>query len=83
MSVGNFFSWEQPRRSQMFQLPAIAELYDHAQAAEFDMCEIGCLKDPLNQLHMSRVFFVHERIYITIKLGLCGVGKLAWGRRRA
>ena len=40
------FHLEQPLRSLMLKIGMLSELYEHAQAAEFDMCEVGDLKDP-------------------------------------
>ena len=47
-SQGNHFHWEQPGRSNMFRTPLLQELYTKTVAAEFDMCNLGELVDPLN-----------------------------------
>ena len=51
---GRHLHWEQPRRSLMFKTPLIAELYDKTFASNFDMCQVGELKDPVNQKLMKK-----------------------------
>ena len=41
--------WEQPRKSLMFRSPLLQELTNSTYAAEFDMCRLGELKDPVTQ----------------------------------
>ena len=41
--------WEQPRKSLMFRSPLLQELTNSTYAAEFDMCRLGELKDPITQ----------------------------------
>ena len=41
--------WEQPRRSLMFKSPLLQELINSTYAADFDMCRLGELKDPVSQ----------------------------------
>ena len=54
MSHGKHFSWEQPGKSTMFRMPSMNEVFQHLQAAEFDMCRVGELKDPRNQKFMKK-----------------------------
>ena len=53
-SRGQHFHWEQPRRSLMFRTPLLRELYDQTMSATFDMCRVGQLRDPENQLLMQK-----------------------------
>lgn len=46
---GRHFHWEQPSRSNMFRTPLLQELYTKTVAAEFDMCNLAELRDPVNQ----------------------------------
>ena len=52
--VGKHFHWEQPQRSNMFRTPLLQELYCQTLAAEFDMCQVGALKDPESQRLMKK-----------------------------
>lgn len=53
-SKGNHLHWEQPSRSHMFQTPVLQEVYTKTVAAEFDMCNLGDLRDPENGKHMRK-----------------------------
>lgn len=55
---GNHFHWEQPQKSLMFQVPAIAEIHGHTQACQFDLCEAGHLVDPVSNLPMKKGMIV-------------------------
>ena len=48
------FHCEQPRRSLMFRTPLLREVYDHTASATFDMCKVGQLRDPENQLLIQK-----------------------------
>ena len=54
METGNHFHWEQPQKSLMFQNPNLAEVHQHTQACQFDMCRAGSLVDPESQLPMKK-----------------------------
>lgn len=54
ISQGNHFHWEQPKRSLMFQSQHIAEVHEHTQACQFDMCRAGDLKDPEAGMPMQK-----------------------------
>eukprot|EP00435_Cladocopium_sp_Y103_P071350 s168_g37.t1 len=47
---GKHLHWEQPRRSAMFVTPLLQELYAKTWEANFDMCHVGELRDPVSQL---------------------------------
>lgn len=38
----------------MFRLPTLAELMQHCQLAECDMCRVGELRDPINNKLMKK-----------------------------
>ena len=48
-SAQRHLHWEQPRRSLMFKSPLLQEVINNTHAAEFDMCRVGELKDPVSQ----------------------------------
>ena len=48
VSTGLHFSWEQPQKSLMLLHPGLNEIHQHTQVSQFDMCEAGALKDPVN-----------------------------------
>ena len=50
----NHFHWEQPQRSNMFRSPVLQELYCQTLAAEFDMCQVGALRDPESNLLIKK-----------------------------
>ena len=54
VSLSKHFHWEQPKRSLMFQTPLLAEVHEHTQACQFDMCRVGHLKDPENGMFMQK-----------------------------
>lgn len=43
---GRHMHWEQPQRSLMLKLPYLSEILSQTRSAEFDMCEVGDLRDP-------------------------------------
>ena len=45
-SVEKHLHWEQPNRSNMFRTPVLQEVFAKTVAAEFDMCNLGDLRDP-------------------------------------
>ena len=45
---GKHLHWEQPRRSAMFTTPLLHELYSKTWEANFDMCRMGELRDPVS-----------------------------------
>ena len=45
---GKHLHWEQPRRSAMFTTPLLHELYSKTWEANFDMCRMGELGDPVS-----------------------------------
>ena len=51
---GRHFHWEQPSRSLMFSQPGISEIHQFSRMCEFDLCEVGGLKDPANGLAMRK-----------------------------
>ena len=53
-SQGKHFHWEQPSRSNMFRTPILQEVYTKTLAAEFDMCNLGDLKDPMTGVAMKK-----------------------------
>ena len=55
---GNHFSWEQPQKSMMLKLPYMSEIHRHTQAAEFDMCMVGDLVDPVTKMHIKKGMIV-------------------------
>ena len=63
---GDHFHWEQPQRSLMFQNPNLAEVHQHTQACQFDMCRAGGLVDPESQMPMKKgmtVLTTHAGLY--------------------
>ena len=48
------FHWEQPLRSLMFRLPFMQEVLSYTKMIECDLCEVGDLRDPMNQLHIKK-----------------------------
>ena len=66
ISKGLHFSWEQPQRSLMMIHPGISEIHQHTQTCQFDMCEAGDLKDPVNHHHIKKgmqVATTHEPLF--------------------
>ena len=66
VSRGLHFSWEQPQKSLMLLHPGLNEIHQHTQVSQFDMCEAGALRDPVNQLHMKKgmqVVTTHEPLF--------------------
>lgn len=43
---GRHMHWERPQRSLMLKLPYMSEILSQTRSAEFDMCEVGDLRDP-------------------------------------
>jgi hypothetical protein len=54
VSNGDHMHWEQPGRSLMFKQPGMSELQCHMQTCEFDMCQAGGLRDPVNHMFMKK-----------------------------
>ena len=54
VSNGDHMHWEQPSRSLMFKQPGMSELQEHMQTCEFDMCQAGGLRDPVNKMFMKK-----------------------------
>lgn len=58
--------WEQPNRSLMFKLPYFQEIFSYSYVAEFDMCVVGDLRDPVSLKPMKKAFLVvttSKRVY--------------------
>ena len=53
-SQGKHFHWEQPSRSNMFRTPVLQEVFAKTVAAEFDMCNLGNLRDPATGMFMKK-----------------------------
>ena len=49
-SHGRHMHWEQPGRSVMTRSPMLREVAENTYLAQFDMCRIGMMRDPVNQL---------------------------------
>ena len=56
--MGNHLHWEQPRRSIMFVTPLLHELYDKTWEAQFDMCRLGDLRDPVSNMLIQKSMVV-------------------------
>jgi hypothetical protein len=52
--LGYHLHWEQPRRSIMFATPLLQELYSKTWVANFDMCRVGDLRDPVSQIPIQK-----------------------------
>jgi len=50
VSCGRHMHWEQPAKSIMLRIPLLREIIQGTQVAEFDMCRVGLMRDPVNQL---------------------------------
>ena len=50
VSCGRHMHWEQPAKSMMLRIPLLREIIQGTQIAEFDMCRVGLMRDPINQL---------------------------------
>ena len=50
----NHFHWEQPSRSLMFRNPLVKEMLEKTQCAQFDMCVMGDLQDPMSGVRMKK-----------------------------
>ena len=48
------FHWEQPLRSMMFRLPFMQEVLSYTKMIECDLCEVGDLRDPMNNQHIKK-----------------------------
>lgn len=62
----NHFHWEQPGRSLMFRSPLLKEVYQHTKCAQFDMCVMGDLQDPVTNLRLKKsmqVLTTSQRMY--------------------
>ena len=53
-SKGRHMHWEQPLRSLMLKLPYMSEVMSQTRMAEFDMCEVGDLRDPISNLPIKK-----------------------------
>ena len=69
-SEGKHLHWEQTRKSLMFRTPLLSELYAHTHASNFDMCQVGELKDPVSQMLIQKSMTVratstrlHEQLH--------------------
>ena len=69
-SKGKHLHWEQTRKSMMFRTPLLSELYALTHASNFDMCQVGELKDPVSQLLIQKSMTVrttsaklHEQLH--------------------
>ena len=49
-SHGRHMHWEQPARSVMTRSPMLKEVAENTYLAQFDMCRVGMMRDPVNQL---------------------------------
>ena len=49
-SHGRHMHWEQPARSVMTRSPMLREVAGNTYLAQFDMCRVGMMRDPVNQL---------------------------------
>ena len=47
---GCHMHWEQPAKSIMLRTPLLKEVIQGTQVTEFDMCRVGLMRDPVNQL---------------------------------
>ena len=54
ISQGRHFHLEQPQRSLLVHQPSLAEIYQHAQVAEFDLCRMGNMTCPKTGLPMKK-----------------------------
>ena len=50
LGSGRHLHWEQPSKSIMFRSHLLSEILQQVFVAEFDMCNVGQLRDPENQL---------------------------------
>ena len=50
LGSGRHMHWEQPSKSLMFRSHLLSEILQQAFIAEFDMCNVGQLRDPENQM---------------------------------
>ena len=69
-SRGKHLHWEQTRKSMMFRTPLLSELYAITYASNFDMCQVGELKDPVSQMLIQKSMTVrttssklHEQLH--------------------
>ena len=46
--------WEQPGKSIMFRMPLLAVILSQTFRADFDLCRVGELRDPVNQMLMKK-----------------------------
>ena len=58
LSLNHHFHWEQPRRSLMFRLPYLKEVFHYLVVSTFDMCVAGNLKDPQSGKLMKKPMMV-------------------------
>ena len=49
-SMACHMHWEQPAKSIMLRNPLLKEVIQGTKVAEFDMCRVGQMRDPINQL---------------------------------
>ena len=73
-SCQNHFHWEQPNRSLMFRNLLLREVFQHTQSAQFDMCVLGNLQDPDNNLRMKKgmqVLTTSQRMYHHLHGHMC------------
>ena len=54
LNLGNHLHWEQPSRSLMFRSPLLKEVFEHTWCAQFDLCQIGDLRDPVSNLKIKK-----------------------------
>lgn len=72
--VGKQFHWEQPQRSLMFKNPHLQQVIAYSWCAEFDMCEVGELRDPVTQQLMKKgmqVITTSERMFRLLRGRRC------------
>ena len=58
-NAGRHMHWEQPARSIMMRTPMLWEIIQNTQVAKFDMCRVGALRDPMNQLLYKKGMEIH------------------------
>ena len=71
LNVGNHLHWEQPGRSLMFRSPLLKEVFEHTWCAQFDLCQIGDLRDPVSKLKIKKSLEVLTTSQVVFK-GLHG-----------
>ena len=74
LHLGNHMHWEQPSRSLMFRSPLLKEVFEQTWCAQFDLCQIGDLRDPISHLKIKKsleVLTTSQQMFVALHGHVC------------